>query len=58
MRKEIDATMTQEQRKRGDVRFEQPPAKLVASRPEDDRIEEENKRLQAEYQGPSSCGGL
>ena len=50
--------MGKRERKRGDVRFAQPPVKLVAERPKDANLEEENKRLQAEYQGPNSCGGL
>ncbi|HZG58531.1 hypothetical protein [Paenibacillus sp.] len=46
-------------RPRGDVRFEQPPAKLVAARPEDELIEDENERLKAERPYPGeSCGGV
>lgn len=44
--------------KRGQVRIEPPPVKLVAARREDEGMEEENKRMQANYKGPDSCGGL
>ncbi|MCI3922758.1 hypothetical protein MO973_21245 [Paenibacillus sp. TRM 82003] len=50
--------MAEKEHKRGDVRFEQPPVKLVAERPEDERIEAENERLQAEHPYPGSCGGV
>jgi hypothetical protein len=50
--------MTNEEKKRGDVRFDQPPVKLVAERPEDQTIEEDNERLQAENPYPHSCGGV
>jgi len=44
---------------RGDVRFEQPPVKLVAARADDKDIESENERLKADRPYPGeSCGGL
>jgi len=43
---------------RGDVRFEQPPVKLVAERADDKDIREENEKLQADHPYPGSCGGL
>lgn len=49
--------MTGKARKRGDVRFQQPPVKLVAERPADEKIEAENERLRSESRYPDSCGG-
>jgi hypothetical protein len=44
---------------RGDVRFEQPPVKLVAERADDSDIESENERLKTDRPYPGeSCGGL
>ncbi|HZG88371.1 hypothetical protein [Paenibacillus sp.] len=43
---------------RGDVRFEAPPARLVAEREDDADIEQENERLKAERPYPHSCGGV
>jgi hypothetical protein len=49
--------MTTEEKKTGDVRFEQPPVKLVAERPDDQNIDEENERMKTEHPYPHSCGG-
>ncbi|WP_274364167.1 hypothetical protein [Paenibacillus thermotolerans] len=43
---------------KGDVRFQQPPAKLVAARAEDEGIEALNKKLQDDDGFPHHCGGL
>jgi hypothetical protein len=45
-------------KKQGHVEFHQPPVKLVAERPADKNIEEENARLQAENPNSPSCGGV
>jgi len=42
---------------KGDVRFEQPPAKLVAVRPDDRDIAAENAKMKEESPYPHSCGG-
>ncbi|WP_309120761.1 hypothetical protein [Paenibacillus sp.] len=48
----------QEKAPRGDVRFQRPPAQLVAARADDKDIDAENKKLQADRPYPHSCGGL